>query len=72
MAPYRRVRELRVKRSLTQKQVADMLGMPQPQYCRYEQGRHELPLGVLVSLAKLYGTSADYILELTAHPEPHN
>lgn len=72
MAPYRRVRELRLKRSLTQKQLADILGMPQPQYCRYEQGRHELPLGVLISLARFYKTSADYILELTDNPNPYN
>ncbi len=71
MAPYRRVRELRVSRDLTQKEIAAKLGMPQPQYCRYEQGRHELPLEMLISLARLYGTSTDYILELTDNPEPY-
>ncbi len=65
MAPYKRVRELRVSRGLTQKELASQLGMPQPQYCRYEQGRHEMPLHMLIALAKFYETSTDYILELT-------
>ena len=38
MAYYRRIRELREDHDLTQRQVAAMLNMPQPQYFRYEQG----------------------------------
>lgn len=38
MAYYRRIRELREDHDLTQRQVAAMLNMPQPQYFRYERG----------------------------------
>ena len=66
MAYYRRVRELREDHDLTQREVAAQLGMSQPQYFRYEQGYRDLP----VALAKLYDTSADYILGLTDDARP--
>ena len=55
---------------LTQREVAAQLGMSQPQYFRYEQGYRDLPTDILVALAKLYDTSADYILGLTDDPRP--
>ena len=70
MAYYRRVRELREDHALTQREVAAQLGMSQPQYFRYEQGYRDLPTDILVALAKLYDTSADYILGLTDDPRP--
>lgn len=65
MACYRRLRDLREDSDLTQTQVAAYLGMKQPQYSRYEAGLRDLPTDVLIALAKLYKTSADYILELS-------
>lgn len=65
MACYRRLRDLREDNDLTQTQVAAYLGMKQPQYSRYEAGLRDLPTDVLIALAKLYKTSADYILELS-------
>lgn len=65
MAYYRRLRDLREDSDLTQKQVADYLGMKQPQYFRYEQGYRDIPTDILIRLADLYGTSTDYILERT-------
>ena len=38
MAYYRRIRDMREDHDLTQRQVAVILQMPQPQYNRYEQG----------------------------------
>ena len=61
---YKRLRELREDHDLTQKDVADYLQMKQPQYFRYESGSRDIPSEVLISLAKLYKVSADYILEL--------
>ena len=66
---YRRLRDLREDHDLTQKQVADYLGMKQPQYFRYEQGYRDLPTDILIRLADLYHTSTDYILERTDNPQ---
>lgn len=65
MAYYKRLRDLREDHDLTQRQVAEYLGMPQPQYCRYEQGYRDLPTDVLLALAELYHVTTDYLLGRT-------
>lgn len=65
MAYYRRIQDLREDHDFTQQQVADYLGMKQPQYFRYEKGTRDIPSDVLIALSKLYDVSTDYILGLT-------
>ncbi|MBQ7005836.1 MAG: helix-turn-helix transcriptional regulator [Clostridia bacterium] len=65
MGYYKRIRDLREDSDMTQQQVADYLKMKQPQYNRYEKGYRDIPSDVLISLADLYNTSTDYILERT-------
>lgn len=65
LAYYRRLRELREDNDYSQKQIAEYLGMKQPQYCRYEQGYRDIPTDILIRLADLYQTSTDYILGRT-------
>ena len=67
---YRRVRDLREDHDYTQREVAAILGITQPQYFRYEQGYRDLPTDILIALANLYETSTDYILGLTQDPRP--
>ena len=67
---YPRLRDLREDRDLSQQQVADFLGMKQPQYSRYERGLRDIPTDILISLAKFYKTSTDYILGLTNDSKP--
>ena len=62
---YPRLRDLREDHDLSQQQIADYLGMKQPQYSRYERGLLDIPTDVLIRLARLYNTSTDYILGLT-------
>lgn len=62
---YPRLKDLREDCDLSQQQVADYLGMKQPQYSRYERGQRDIPTDVLIRLADLYKTSTDYILGLT-------
>ncbi len=68
---YRRLRDMREDHDLTQAQVAEYLGMKQPQYYRYETGIRDIPTDVLIRLARLYATSTDYLLGLTKNPEPY-
>ena len=70
MGYYKRIRDLREDHDLTQRQVAERLGMSQPQYFRYEQGYRDIPTDVLLALAELYQTSTDYILGRTDDPRP--
>lgn len=62
---FYRIAQLRREAGLKQADVYRMLGIPQAQYSRYERGERDLPLRYLIGLAKFYGVSADYILELT-------
>ena len=62
---YQRIRDLREDRDLTQKQIAQMLGMSQTGYSKYETGENDIPTAVLIRLADFYQTSTDYLLGRT-------
>lgn len=60
-----RLRDLREDSDLNQVDIAELLNTTQPQYNRYETGLREIPVHHVITLAKFYKTSADYILGLT-------
>ncbi len=62
---YKRVRDLREDKDLTQTQIATMLGMSQTGYSKYETGENDIPTSILIKLADIYETSVDYILGRT-------
>ena len=66
-----RIRDLREDRDLTQKEIAEYLHIKQNTYSQYENGQRQIPINVLISLAKYYNTSTDYILGLTDSIEPY-
>lgn len=57
--------DLRKQLGLTQKQVAEKLGITQPSYIRYEIGNSEPTLENLVKLADIFEVSVDYLLGRT-------
>ena len=59
---YKRLRSLREDKDLTQKQLADILGMSQTGYSKYETGENDIPTAILIKLKEIYGVSIDYIL----------
>ena len=59
---FRRIRELREDRDLTQTALADYLGVRQTTYSKYELGRIEVPVEVLIKLADYYRVSLDYLV----------
>lgn len=62
---FKRIRDLREDHDLLQKQVASQLGISQQYYSEYENGKRTIPIAHLIKLAKLYGTSIDYIVGLS-------
>ena len=68
---YKRVRELREDRDITQKQMSDFLKIHQTTYSDYELGNLNIPVDILKKLAVFYKTSIDYIVELTDNPTPY-
>ena len=66
-----RLRDLREDGDLTQKQLAEYLGVHQTTYSDYELGRLNIPLRTLCSIADFYGVSTDYLRRRTSNPEPY-
>ena len=62
---YRRIRDLREDNDLTQRQIAEILGMSQTGYSKYETGENDIPTHILIKLADFYHTTTDYILGRT-------
>lgn len=67
-----RIRNLREDNDLTQKQVSDYLFCDQSLYSKYERGVREVPISIIIKLAKYYGTSVDYIVGLTDNKKPYD
>ena len=57
-----RLKEIRLKRGLTQKEVADVIGCSAGAYSKYEVGDREPSLDVLDKLADYYDVSVDYLI----------
>ena len=66
-----RIREIREDKDLNQSEVAKILNVSQVAYSFYELGRRQIPVDLLVKLAKFYNTSTDYLLGLTDVREPY-
>lgn len=67
-----RIRNLREDNDKTQKEVAQYLFCDQSLYSKYERGLRDVPVSIVIKLAKFYGTSTDYILGLTDEKIPYN
>ena len=52
-------------RNITQREMANAIGIKQQQYARYENGNNELTISYLILICKYLDLSADYILGLT-------
>lgn len=62
---FKRLKDLREDNDLFQKQIAQILGISQQYYSEYEKGNRTIPISHLITLAKYYGTSIDYIVGLS-------
>ena len=60
-----RVRALREDHDKTQAEIADLLNIGQKTYSDYELGKTRIPVDSLITLAKLYDVSMDYICGVT-------
>ena len=56
------LRDLREDHDLKQKEVARYLNVSQQTYSNYERGHRDIPVCVVVELAKYYKVSTDYLL----------
>ena len=68
---FKRIRDMREDNDITQKQMAEYLKIHQTTYSDYELGNLNIPIDILIKLAKFYKTSIDYLVGLTDNPKPY-
>ena len=66
---YRRLRDLREDKDLTQAEVAKLIGTAREQYNKYELGKQEIPFHHVITLAKFYNVSLDYLAGIINTPK---
>jgi transcriptional regulator with XRE-family HTH domain len=62
---YKRIRDVREDKDLTQKQMGEILSCSQRVYSDYERGELDIPTDILIKLADFHNVSVDYILNRT-------
>ena len=67
---FQRLKDLREDKDLLETDIAEMLGITQTVYSRYERGFQTIPVIHLLKLADFYNTSTDYILGRTNNSKP--
>ena len=65
-----RLTGLREDNDYKQKDIAEILGIKQSAYSKYEKRRTKIQVEDLITLCKLYNVSADYILGFTDEQKP--
>ena len=59
-----RLRVLRDNAELTQRELADLMGVSRSVYSKIETGQQEPTLSQLIALAKIFNTTTDFILNV--------
>ncbi|MEI3357215.1 MAG: helix-turn-helix transcriptional regulator [Clostridia bacterium] len=67
-----RLKDLREDKDLKQEEVANLLGISQTNYSKYELGKINIPINSLIVLADFYDTSIDYLLGITNDVKPYS
>lgn len=62
-----RLKQLRLERGITIKEVAASLEMTVSAYAHYEQGRREPSIDILKRICRFFDVSADYLIGLSEY-----
>ena len=66
-----KLKELRESNKITQVEIAKYLHIKQNTYSQYENKQRQIPITILIGIAKLYNVSVDYLLGLTNIETPY-
>ena len=65
MSHHQNLKKLREDKKITQKELAEILGISRSHYSQYEKGTRAITFSMIIELAKFYDVSIDYIADLT-------
>ena len=68
---YKRIRDLREDRDLTQKNMGEILNCSQRIYSNYECGDVDIPTQILIKLAEFHYVRFVFLLDLTDEKRPY-
>ncbi|MBR6727725.1 MAG: helix-turn-helix transcriptional regulator [Clostridia bacterium] len=66
---YTRIKDLREDLDKTQAEFAKSIGLYTTTYQRYERGERMIPFDIVVTIAKTYNISLDYLAGLIPTPK---
>lgn len=69
MPIYKRIRDLREDKDLSQEKMGKVLSCSQRVYSNYERGDLDIPTEILIKIADFHGVSVDYLLNRTDNPK---
>lgn len=69
MPYYKRIRDLREDRDLTQTDMGKVLSCSQRVYSNYERGDINIPTTTLIKIADFHNVSVDFLLGRTDNPK---
>ena len=69
---FKWLKDLREDNDKLQKEIAKLLGISQQYYSEYEKSNRTIPISHLITLAKYYNTSIDYIVGLSDNKNSSN
>lgn len=69
MPYYKRIRDLREDRDLTQTDMGEVLSCSQRVYSNYERGDIDIPTATLIKIADFHNVSVDFLLGRTDNPK---
>ena len=58
---YQRIKDLRIDHDKSQAEIAKIIGTSQSYYAQYESGKRSIPFERVITLARYYNVSLDYI-----------
>lgn len=65
---YKRIRDLREDKDLSQREMGEVLSCSQRVYSNYERGELNIPTEILIKPADFHCVSVDYLLNRTDNP----
>ena len=68
---YKRIRDLREDKDMTQQEMADILHINRRTYSAYENGVNSMTPETLCKIADFHNTSTDYLLNRTDNIKPY-
>lgn len=68
---FERIKQLRLSRGTTQKELASLLSMTPNAYQKYEYGEREPNMATFIALADYFDVSLDYLVGRSDEPSFH-